>query len=79
MTLCHTITEVEAVADADAIGELPLSQAAADRVAAILLWLEASICCRADSASGTGTIGRSASWFRLHSFQRPGMTSLSWS
>ncbi len=36
MTLCRTIAKVEAVADADSIGEAPLSQEAADRVAAIL-------------------------------------------
>lgn len=36
MTLCRTIAEVEAAADADSAGEPPLSQEAADRVAAIL-------------------------------------------
>ena len=33
MTLCRTIADVEAQADADSIGEPPLSQEAADRVA----------------------------------------------
>jgi hypothetical protein len=37
MTTCRTIAEVEAAADADSVGDPPLSQAAADRVAAILL------------------------------------------
>jgi hypothetical protein len=34
--LCRTIAEVEAAADADSIGEPPLTQAQADRIAAIL-------------------------------------------
>jgi hypothetical protein len=34
--ICRTIAEVLAAADADSIGEAPLTQAQADRVAAIL-------------------------------------------
>jgi hypothetical protein len=37
MVTCRTIEEVIAAADADSEGEPPLSQAAADQVAAILL------------------------------------------
>ena len=37
MTACRSIADVEAQADADSIGEAPLSQETADRVAAILL------------------------------------------
>ena len=36
MTLCHSITEVEAAADAEATAGTPLSQETADQVAAIL-------------------------------------------
>lgn len=36
MSLCRSIAEVEAAADADSLGEPPLTQAQADRVAAIL-------------------------------------------
>ena len=35
--LCRTLADVEAAADADSATEAPLSQEAADRVAAILL------------------------------------------
>ena len=37
MTACRSIADVEAQADADSIGEAPMSQETADRVAAILL------------------------------------------
>ena len=37
MTACRSIADVEAQADADSIGEAPLSQETADRVAAILM------------------------------------------
>ena len=37
MTACRTIAEVEAQADRDSEGELPMSQETADKVAAILL------------------------------------------
>jgi hypothetical protein len=36
MSLCRTLAEVLAAADADSEGEPPLSQAAADQVAVIL-------------------------------------------
>jgi hypothetical protein len=36
VTSCRSIADVEAQADADSIGEAPLSQETADRVAAIL-------------------------------------------
>jgi hypothetical protein len=36
MSLCRTLAEVEAAADADSIGEPPLTQEQANRVAAIL-------------------------------------------
>jgi hypothetical protein len=36
MVTCRTIEEVIAAADADSVGEPPMSQAAADQVAAIL-------------------------------------------
>jgi hypothetical protein len=44
MVTCRTINEVLAAADADSVGEPPMSQAAADRVAVIL----------AAAVSGTG-------------------------
>ncbi len=37
MALCRTIADVEAAADADSAADEPLSQEAADRIAAILL------------------------------------------
>jgi len=36
VVLCRTLAEVEAAADADSAGDPPLTQATADRVAAIL-------------------------------------------
>ena len=37
MAVCRTIADVEAAADADSASDEPLSQEAADRVAALLL------------------------------------------
>lgn len=37
MTACRSVADVEAQADRDSAGEAPLSQEAADRVAAILM------------------------------------------